>query len=229
MEIILLKRLQVEEFAKRKTKGSIPAGAKKTKAELEEEFGISYETIRRYFGRLQEPHSLLGSNVKVLFEEDPVSYESTIHPVFLALNLVEVNLLTTMLKHTFKDTGLSEVANDIADDIYRQLSEHARSIIDNSGKKLQVRFEHNPKKLEKKAGYRQERSELENCYKRDCFGTLTLKRDLSHPYSGTLSYVGENKFKFFDDADSPVFKDRNGNPKKISYFDIEKFDFKGYK
>lgn len=229
IEIILLKRLQVEEFAKRQMRGQVPSDARNNKNEVTREFGFSEATRKEYFDRLQNSHSLLGSNVQVLFADDPVSYESTIHPVFLALNLVEVNLLTTMLKNNFQDTGLSDVANDIADDIYRQLSEHARSVIDRSAKKLGVKFEHAPKELEKKAGYRQERAGLDSCYKRDCFGSLTLKKDLSHPYSGTLSCVGHNKFEFFDDADSPIFKDNEGNLKRISYFDIEEFVFKGYK
>ncbi|MBR3117625.1 MAG: hypothetical protein IKF29_00145 [Oceanobacillus sp.] len=95
--------------------------------EIADDFSVSKNTIDDYMRKLQyEGVNILGSNVKIEEIRRGINnYDSTIHPVFLALNLSEVYMLTVLLKQK-----CGSDVNELVADIYRQLSPYAKDKID---------------------------------------------------------------------------------------------------
>jgi len=118
--------------------------------EIAEHFNMSSNAINAHLSELQNGCDILGSNVKIDPSRGTNEYDSTIHPVFLALNLSEIFTLTVALKNCTKKSVFADTANDIADDVYRQLTDYGKGIIDKRAKEAGVRFE------DSKGGYRQE-------------------------------------------------------------------------
>ena len=117
---------------------------------IAEHFNMSSNAINAHLGELQNGCDILGSNVKICPSRGTNEYDSTIHPVFLALNLSEIYTLTVALKICTKKSVFTDTANDIADDVYRQLTEYGKGVIDKRAKEAGVQFG------DSKGGYRQE-------------------------------------------------------------------------
>ena len=120
--VYLLKRLQAGE----NTDLTI------VRADLADELGISPQSLDKYLLRLKSSKGLdiLGSKVKIdELRHGKNTYDHTIHPVFLALNLTEVYFLTVKLPSLVKKDQ-KETALGIVGDVYRQLSDYAKAKMD---------------------------------------------------------------------------------------------------
>ena len=124
-EIYLLKRLQAGEDEGKSNKRDI----------LAEKLGLSTRTLSDEIQRLNYEHDLLGSTIEIgNLRHGKNTYDHTIHPVFLALNLTEIYFITVILPKLVKrsNQSIKDTALNIAGDIYRQLSEYAKEEINAS-------------------------------------------------------------------------------------------------
>jgi len=113
----------------------------KTREEIADHFGISERQLNKDLSELQNgDYSFLGYNMKINLERRKNTYDSTIHPVFLPLNLSEVYALTIGLKLTGKGTAFEDVFNYVSDCIYDQLSAYGQSRISEKAKEKSVPF-----------------------------------------------------------------------------------------
>ena len=112
--------------------------------EIEEHFNISDETRKKDIRALEEGIEVMGARISIHKERrhGEVYYKSTLHPVFLPLNLTEVYALTTYLeqkldpddKNTEMILSISErIKGQLSDTAYKKLYHHNRiKAIDNS-------------------------------------------------------------------------------------------------
>ena len=131
-----------------------------TQEEIAEYFSTSTTTIEKYMAPLQTGVDLLGKHIQVKeLERGSNKYNPSIHPVFLTLNLTEVNALTVVLKQLFGANGpmadhpCRQQFLDIANDVHSQLSNYAADIIDANAERARVAFEQCP-------DYRQEEMQI---------------------------------------------------------------------
>lgn len=116
-----------------------------TKKELMEYYSINRKTLEKDLDKLIKGTKILGQKVKIRDirrERNKITYQSSIHPVFLPLNLTEVYYLTVGLKllSNDKETSINKVFEDLANRIYCQLSEYARDKMDKKGRQLGIKF-----------------------------------------------------------------------------------------
>lgn len=113
---------------------------KKTREDIAEYFCQSTKTISADLKKLQDGYSLLGHHVQIEVKRSENTYESTIHPVILTLNLSEVYALTVGLK-MMKDNNLFGATYDyLADYIYDQLSEYGKKRMGEKALDVKVEF-----------------------------------------------------------------------------------------
>ncbi len=110
----------------------------KTREELREHYSISNNPLRKDMDALIYGTKILGQKVKIrnIQEENrKITYQSTVHPIFLPLNLTEVYQMTVGLKllERSQNTIMGETLSYIADNIFCQLSEYAREVIRRKG------------------------------------------------------------------------------------------------
>jgi len=99
-----------------------------TPKEIQEEFGINERTSREDLQALEDGITVLGATIKIEKEKKGRSYyyKTTLHPVFLPLNLTEVYALTVYLNRVidYSDPNAQMISN-ITDRIKLQLSDYA--------------------------------------------------------------------------------------------------------
>ena len=96
--------------------------------EIEERFDISEETRKKDIRALEEGIEVLGATIRIKKERKNRKdyYKSTMHPVFLPLNLTEVYALTTYLDKVLdSEDQNTQIIRDITERIKSQLSEYA--------------------------------------------------------------------------------------------------------
>src|SRR5690625_1177671 len=114
----------------------------KTREQIAEHFGISATTLQKDINLLQSgKFDFLDYKMKIDLERENNTYDSTIHPVFLPLNLSEVYALTIGLKMLGENHIFSDIYDYIAQTIYSQLSPYGKKIIEESAKKEQLTLE----------------------------------------------------------------------------------------
>lgn len=119
----------------------------KTREQIAQHFGISERALSDDLSELQNgSYSFLGYNMKINLRRGDNTYDSTIHPVFLPLNLSEVYALTIGLKLTGKGTAFEDVYNYVSDCIYDQLSTYGQKRISEKAKATKVHFSDDYKK-----------------------------------------------------------------------------------
>ena len=99
-----------------------------TLKEIEERFDISEETRKKDIRALEEGIEVLGATIRIKKERKNRKdyYKSTMHPVFLPLNLTEVYALTTYLDKVLdSEDQNTQIIRDITERIKSQLSEYA--------------------------------------------------------------------------------------------------------
>ena len=101
----------------------------KTLREIEEQFHISRRTRETDMEALQEGIEVFGARIQVreIREQREVRYKATVHPVFLPLNLTQVNTLINYLDEISPDDARAKAIYDISDRIKNQLSDYAKS------------------------------------------------------------------------------------------------------
>ena len=121
LDIKLLKFLQSGE----------DESTKKTRPQIAEHFTISETALKEHLSKLQDGCNLLGQTVKIEeLRRAKNTYDSTIHPVFMALDLADVYFLTVVVPRLAKNTMYCESAQRLSAITYKQLSDYAKGIID---------------------------------------------------------------------------------------------------
>ncbi|HHY82992.1 MAG TPA: hypothetical protein GX505_10005 [Clostridiales bacterium] len=104
-----------------------------TKQDLLDHYVVSRKVIEKDLDNLIKGTKILGQHVKIRnyqSEDRKLTYQSTIHPIFLPLNLTEVFYMFLGLKLLSRNYPIeSEIYNSLAYRIYAQLSEYAKSKI----------------------------------------------------------------------------------------------------
>lgn len=99
-----------------------------TPKEIQEKFDIDERTARNDLQELEDGITVLGSTIKIEKEKKGRSYyyKTTLHPVFLPLNLTEVYALTVYLDRVigYSDPN-AKMIRDISERIKLQLSDYA--------------------------------------------------------------------------------------------------------
>lgn len=108
---------------------------------------------------LEKGWTILGNKIKIYCDDGPagrISYNSTVHPLLLALNLTEVYTLTVGLKEMAKGTVYQDVAGYLADAVYSQLSDYGEKILAGTGqnnlRQISPRFRQERPVLEQSRG-----------------------------------------------------------------------------
>lgn len=103
-----------------------------SQADRAEQLGTSINAIQTRIHALEDGKEILGHQVQVRTGgRGRVAYDDTIHPVFLTLNMKEVYFLTIALQQLSQGTPFARLAQGLSNDIYTQLSDYAKSFIDN--------------------------------------------------------------------------------------------------
>lgn len=98
----------------------------RTQEDIAEYFSTTDTTTQRYSKILQDGVDILGEHVEVEFMRRTNESKSSVHPIFLPLNLVEVVTMLSALMAYDEDDVRARVLNRIADDVYAQLSPYAK-------------------------------------------------------------------------------------------------------
>ncbi len=175
--------------------------------DIADKFGVSTNTIDANIRDLEDGVYILGSHIKIDLRRRVNNYDNTVHPVFLALNLSEVYFLTVVLKKLTEKTKFNDIATVLIADIYRQLSDYAKEIIDAKASKEQISlFEKDIQEYE--TGYREEKNDdLHYLSKSEEPCQLVLKSKLGQPIKGKVKMVGrEVVFRSDDGVDYDLSK-----------------------
>lgn len=161
----------------------------KTRQAIAEQFGISERTLANDLKLLQDGEfSFLGYEMKIDVERGTNTYDSTIHPTFLPLNLSEVYALTVGLKLLGNKTLFADIYRYIADSIFSQLSDYGKRIIKAKGEEVNVSFSQVPKK-----SYRYETELLQEQLDQGRAGMYAYFLKSGHPC--TIEYNDNGKIK----------------------------------
>lgn len=96
--------------------------------EIKDKFGINVRTARQDLSALEEGITVLSSTIKIKKEKKGRSYfyRTTLHPVFLPLNLTEVYAMTVYLNQAVGSSDPNaQMIQDISERIKAQLSDYA--------------------------------------------------------------------------------------------------------
>ena len=113
-----------------------------SRKDLSETFAISKRALSDDLNTLLDGFEFMGTTMKISeLERGSNTYSSLIHPVFLALNTAEIYAMTIGLKLLAEDTIFGDDMNRISDNLYAQLSSHARSMVEKQAELDDLRFE----------------------------------------------------------------------------------------
>lgn len=106
----------------------------RTMEDLEARYATSDRTLRNDLNALVDGWELLGNQIKIrrVDKDGKISYNSTIHPVLLPLNLTEVYSLVAGFPKLAEGTVYEEIAAYLAQAVASQLSDYALNIISQS-------------------------------------------------------------------------------------------------
>ena len=99
-----------------------------TNQEIMDQFDIDSRTVRKDLQALRDGIEVLGANIRIhetISKGGRKQYKTTVHPIFLPLNLTEVYALTTYLDTLMKDDPNSAVIHSVTNRIRGQLSDYA--------------------------------------------------------------------------------------------------------
>ncbi|HSK69163.1 MAG TPA: hypothetical protein VLA21_07860, partial [Candidatus Limnocylindria bacterium] len=103
----------------------------RTMTDLEDRYLTSSRTLRGDLSALMDGWEVLGMRIRIrrVQEGRNISYNSTVHPVLLPLNLTEAYALAAGFPRLAEGTMLEEIARYLAGAVRGQLSGYARSIL----------------------------------------------------------------------------------------------------
>lgn len=116
----------------------------RTRSEIAEHFHISERALANDLTELQSGFTFLGYTMKIELNRRKNTYDSTIHPIFLPLNLSEVYALTVGLKLIGRNTVFGDIFYYIADSIFQQLSDYAKQRIAGKAEEKGISFNYFP-------------------------------------------------------------------------------------
>ena len=215
----LTERVEVEtEILKLTQGGTNPDLSKQTREALAEKLHFTPEALKPYLTRLQKGKLILGSKVSIELARASNVYDSTVHPVFLALNLTEVNFLVNHLRLQCKGSSYEPIAEQIAYDVYRQLSVYAKSRMDAVAKNNGIDMDQWAIRPDLKPGYRSEADQKQILYylkARKC--RLT---PIDHPTEAIPGRV------IWKNDNSIVFRKEDGTELKLDERTLGEYDIK---
>lgn len=198
-------RAEVEiEILKLTQGGTNPELNQGSRENLAEKLHFSTDALKHYLSALQNGQNLLGSDVKIELERGTNIYDSTVHPVFLALNLTEVNFLVNHLRLEYEGTEFESIANQISYDIYRQLSEYGKSRMDSVAENHNLDLTKNKDGKELTKGYHKELDTQGIPYLMKCDKCSLIDKETGseiaqgYVYKNRSDYYFESKEKKFD-------------------------------
>ena len=100
----------------------------KTPAEIKERFNIDERTVRSDLQQLEEGIEVLGSTIRIEKEKNgrKIYYKTTVHPVFLPLNLTEAYSMTVFLEKVIDESDPNaQIIHNISERIKTQLTDYA--------------------------------------------------------------------------------------------------------
>ena len=113
-----------------------------SREDLADAFAISERALSDDLNTLPDGFEFMGTTMQINeLERGSNTYNSLIHPVFLALNTAEIYAVTIGLKRLAKETIFSNELNKISDSIYTQLSNYARNMVDKHAELDELYFE----------------------------------------------------------------------------------------
>ena len=131
-ELMLLRRLEMLKKLQ---------GKKMRTSEIAELFDVDDRTIREDVKALRKGMTLMGVRIKLDSKSQggqEHSYRSTVHPVFLALNLTEVLTLLNLLEEAAKNPLTGSIHDRLFHTVYAQLTGYAHERLKG---KLQKEYE----------------------------------------------------------------------------------------
>ncbi|WP_320123019.1 hypothetical protein [uncultured Sphaerochaeta sp.] len=108
-------------------------GKGKRRDDIAEHFNITKHSVDKRIQELQSRDNyILGTKIQINPERATNIYDSTVHPLFLALNLSEVyGMLTSLIQAEMSVPG--GTVTDIIKDVVSQLTDYAEGILKDSG------------------------------------------------------------------------------------------------
>ncbi|CAA7603211.1 Winged helix-turn-helix DNA-binding domain protein [Acididesulfobacillus acetoxydans] len=121
----------------------------KTREEIAAKFDISERLLSEDLKTLRKGFEFMGTKIQISGElkRKVNTYESPIHPVFLALNSAEIYALTLGLKLLTENTIFQQTLGRVSDLIYLQLSDFARELIDSQPEAKEIEFKGEERKF----------------------------------------------------------------------------------
>lgn len=180
--------------------------AKNTHKEIAVLLSISDEALRRYINQLYDPKGFKLFDADIRMDQirpEKNTYDNTIHPIFMALNLTEVCFLTVILQEIIKiqreDFNIfTNMVENIANDIFSQLSDYARDIVKMTASEHGVKLN-----TERQFGYHPERhdGEIDAMYLIKAFGRCKIKlADTDEYIIGKFKHGTSNTVFITDDG-----------------------------
>ncbi|MCF0247700.1 MAG: hypothetical protein HUJ86_03745 [Synergistes sp.] len=174
--------------------GGEEIGPRRTQEKIARKFCMSPQAMGGYLSELRNGTNILGSDVKIELRPRSNDYDSTIHPIFLALNLTEVYLLTVGLKK-----ALGSSANELIADIFRQLSGYAQEKILTFAERDGVDLFDGKPPRKYKCGYRAEKSNDPNYFlKRGEKCVIKFEDEIPKEHIGYIK-IAENGLVFISE------------------------------
>lgn len=117
----------------------------KSRAEIAETFGISERTLSEDIKDLFNGYEYMGTTMQISeMERGSNTYKSLIHPIFHALHMKEIYAMTIGMKLMGKGTVFETDFNRISNQVYTQLSDVAKKIIDETALEVNLEFHEDP-------------------------------------------------------------------------------------
>jgi hypothetical protein len=109
-------------------------GSGMRRCDLCERYNIEDDTLRSDLNQLETGISIMGQQLQAKMKEEKgqITFDSSVHPVFLPMNLTEAFALTVGLKMMKGGPQHRKILNHIADWVYSQLSDYAKDRINRS-------------------------------------------------------------------------------------------------
>ena len=119
-----------------------------SKSDIADAFRISERALNNDLNALHDGIEFMGAKMQIReFDNENGKYISPNHPIFLTLNSPEVYAMTIGLKLLSENTVFQYPHTNIADQIYSQLSDFGRNMVDKKAAELGIEFEDTDRKF----------------------------------------------------------------------------------
>lgn len=155
-------------------------GEPKERSKIAEFFNTSNNTINSWIKTITEEDAyVLGQSLEGHLKLSHNTFNYTAHPIFLNLNLVELNMLLTVLKQNEDNKDIEKIINDIE----YQMTDYAKATIKN---------ELNYLKKPKRAKLSPEETEDLGYYLKASIKVKVKLRNIEAPLIGIIKYINHS-------------------------------------